>query len=65
MLEWENNVIASLSIISGIPSIVAVTLMILLYVRYKELQVIEFTMIIYMLIGDCIITTDMVIISIW
>ena len=65
MNELENNVIASLSILSGIPSIIAVTLMILLYVRYRELQVIEFTMIIYMLIGDCIITTDMVIISIW
>lgn len=65
MSDYQNNLIAGLSLLSGIPSIISVLIVLGLYWNYKSLQVIEFKMIIYMLLGDLIITTDMVIISIW
>lgn len=61
----ENALIAGFSILTGTLTIVSVTFTLYCYLRYKQLQVMEFTMIIFMLVGDLIITVDLVAIAIW
>ena len=54
---------AGLSLFTGVASITAILAVFICYLSFKEIQVIEFRMIMYILLGDLILTAAMIAIS--